>query len=386
MKPVFSTTELKRVGVAATMLVICGTIVILALTMMLGYSSLIHCGPKAVVDGAVIALLIGQRGRWRCLALLGIVYGLVLLLQVGVLYLLPVIAIATGVAALVGRCIGSFHRPTAIVAAAVVYELLAGFGAPIRIYFGTDGRNEPFLWGLWFLEWPLRIVGASIGVWLSSRALQENPVEAEALPVLPMPRPTRCRRTVPAGLAILMSLIGCTLPLFIQSAWVLGAISIAFILYALFAGVRRGLINATLAMAWGWLVFGAFSYAWNRDLDLVLDLWRTLVLRFTPLTMASIVLVANVRPAGMVRFLRRLRVPGAVLLPLAMVFRSIPHARHTMRQSIHHLREQGHWRGPISMLRRPVTIFRALLVPQITRWAGELSEEASTSGARNGPL
>lgn len=60
----FSLRELSRVGTATTMLVVVGTAIVVVMTIMLGhYNSLAHCGPKAVLDGAIIALLIGRHGR-----------------------------------------------------------------------------------------------------------------------------------------------------------------------------------------------------------------------------------------------------------------------------------------------------------------------------------
>lgn len=383
----FTSKELKRVGVAATMLVVCGTVVIIAMTMMLGhYNSLAHSGPKAAVDGVVIALLIGQHGRWRCLTLLGVVYGLVLLLQVGVFYLLPVTVVAAMLAAVAGRCVEPLHRPAAIVLAAITYELLAGCGAPIKIYFGTGGRSEPFLWGMWFAEWPLRIVGAAVGVWLAGRIRRSDAIASESISTSSPPSRPKNHRSLPAGIAILMSLIACTLPLFIESGWILGLLAAAYIAYALLAGVRWGIFHAGLAMLWGWIVFGAFSYAWNRDLAIVFDFGRTLVLRFAPLTLGSIVLVTAVRPIEMLRFLRRLRLPAAVLIPFTMVMRSIPQARMTMRASIQRLRDQGHWRGPLSLFRRPGMIFRELLAPQVNRWARQLCDDSTASDTRNAPL
>jgi hypothetical protein len=378
VKAVFTTHELKRVGTATTMLVVCGTVVILAMTMMLGhYNSLAHAGPKAIVDGAVIALLMGQHGRWRCLWLMGTVYGLVLLLQVGVLYLLPVTVLAAGIGAIAGRIIAPMHRASAIVIAAVIYELLAGLGAPIKIYFGTSGRSEPFLWGIWFAEWPLRIAGAAAGVWMSRRWRNGGTnFDPPTIADRKLPRPRRLH-TVSAWLALLMSIIACTLPLMIESIWILSGIAAIFAGYALLSGIRMGLVRASLGLLWGWLVFGLLSYAWNRDTGRVIDLWRSLVLRFAPLTLASMVLATSVRAAEMLHLLRRMGLPAAVLLPLASVLRSIPHARLTMRRSIDRLREQNKWNGPVSILRNPLMVLRALLIPHINRWGRELSDESS---------
>ena len=386
----FDLTELRRVGTAATMVVVCGTIIIITMTMMLGhYNSLAHSGPKAVLDGAVIGLLVGRRGRWRCLALLGIVYGLVLLLQIGVFYLVPVMATAGIVAAGVGRAVSIAHRATAVVVAAIVYELLAGCGAPIKIYFGTGGRHEPFLWGMWFAEWPLRIIGAAAGVWLAGRwrrrradaqAADDSVAEVDAsspdhdvvsthLPSLP-----RARGVGAAALRLSVSILACVVPMMVESGRVLGLLAIASIGYALWAGLRRQIFGAMIGLLWGWLVFGLFSYLWHQDTARVADMLRTLVLRFTPITLASMVLVATTRPVDIVRLLRRCGVSRVILLPLASVIRDLPASRRELRRTMARLRRDGVWTGPLSLFRRPVPVIKGLFGPSVRRWADQLGE------------
>jgi hypothetical protein len=383
MKPAFTAAELKRVGTAATMLVVCGTIVILAMTMVLGhYNSLAHSGPKAVLDGAVIGLLMGRRGRWRCLTLLGTVYGLVLLLQVGVFYLLPVTMLAAALAAVAGRAVDVVHRGAALVVAAVVYELLAGCGAPIKIHFGTGGSNEPFIWGLWFAEFPFRVAGATIGVWLAMRWQQRGSRMSReplaALPAAPLARTAGANRTrgvAGASLRVSACLLACVLPMRIESPLALGVIALGYLIYALCCNVGWRALHAIIGLVGGWLVFAALSYAWHRETDRVLDLSRTLVLRFAPLTLASIVLVTTVRAVDMIRLLRRGRISGVVILPFAAVVRGVSHSRRSIRQAIESLRAGGLWTGPASLLRHPILITRSLLAPHVRRWADELVEE-----------
>jgi hypothetical protein len=138
-----------------------------------------------------------------------------------------------------------------------------------------------------------------------------------------------------------MCVVACIVPLWIEPAPVLAGIAIGYVLYALSLGLRFRVLG-------GWVIFGLLSYAWHRDLARVLDMHRTLVLRFLPLAMASMVLVATVRPIDLVRLLRRMRFSPVILLPLASVVRGIPRARREMRQSIDALRAQGHWNGPLS--------------------------------------
>jgi len=173
-----------------------------------------------------------------------------------------------------------------------------------------------------------------------------------------------------------MCIIACILPMGIESIAILSAIAGAYVLYALWAGMRWRVVHAFFGLFWGWAIFGILSFAWNQDWDRVIDLARTLVLRFTPLTLASMVLVATVRPVDLVRLLRKLRVSGAVLIPMSSVVRSIPHSRRMFRDSIDSMRAQGLWTGPMSLFRRPGTVVRGLLGPQVKHWASQLAEES----------
>jgi hypothetical protein len=381
---VFRMGELKRVGSAVTMLVICGTLIIVAMTMMLGhYNSLAHAGPKAVLDGAVIALLLGQHGRWRCLALTGVVYGLVLLLQVGVFYLLPVMIFAGVVAAGAGRAMETLHRGAAVLLAATLYELLAGLGAPIRIYFGTNGQSEPLVWGLFFAELPLRAIGAIVGVvvarrWRISRNIAtELETTSQSVAYANVARLPKAKGRRAAAIRLTACLIACTLPMFIESTRFLGLLALLYLLFALRVGLRKGAMHAVLGLVWGWLVFGLLSYAWHQDFARVMDLLRTLVLRFMPAALSGAVLVTTVRPIDLIRLLRVLRVGGIVLIPLSSVLRSIPQSQRILRNSIQELRAQGHWRGPISAVRNPRIILRRVLAPQLKRFAEQMAETSS---------
>jgi len=419
--PLFTPKELSRVGIAVTMMAVCGTIIIVAQIMMLGhYNSLAHALPKAMLDGGVIALLLGRRGRWRCLALLGVVYGLVLLLQIGVAYLVPVMAMAGAIAAISGASVGAFNRRAGVVVAAILYELLAGFGAPIKIYFGTDGQSEPFVWGLWFAEWPLRIAGAAVGVMLAGRWRRSSdtalPGPATGLvdesiadgrpesksgrlqsPVSNVHSPisdpavrradmnpggekvllTPARLHIPgvrhAALCVLASIVACIAPMYFDSWLALSCVAGWYLVYALAARMRVGLLGAVVGLLWGWVVFSIASYAWHQDLSRAGDLLRTVVLRFFPLAAASSVLVSTVRPVDLLRLLRQLRLGAIIILPLARVVRSIPDSRREFRASMDRLKRSGQWNGTSSFLRRPIPILRAILLPQLHRWASQLT-------------
>jgi hypothetical protein len=386
----FSRKELRRTGVAALMLVVGGFVVIMGMTIAMGfYSSLAHSGPKAVVDGAVLTLLI-YRGRWRCLSLVAIVYGLTLLLQLGNPYVFGVITIAGLTAAALGRLLSPLGFWLAIAVATVAYEILAGFGMPIRILLSTEG-DEPILWVIWFAEWPLRAAGALIGVWLAARYLRNRGEDrgmapaaaATSAPVAVLSAGSRTadartkgKRTNgqwSAGLRIGMSIVACFLPMVLQSWTWLVVVACVYLIYAILAGLRWGAVNTLLGLLYGWIVFSGASYLWHHDWDRVVDLLRTFVIRFVPLMLSSAVLVMTVRPIDVMRLLRTLRCPGVIVLPLSHVFRGIPDSRREFGNSIASLRRDGVWRGPLSIFRRPRTIARSLLGPQFRRWADELA-------------
>jgi hypothetical protein len=98
-------------------------------------------------------------------------------------------------------------------------------------------------------------------------------------------------------------------------------------------------------------------------------------LRFAPLTLAAIALVAAVRPIEVVRLLRVLRISPAVVIPLAAVARMIPRTRREMRGTLDALRATGHWTGPLSVLRHPRRFASAMLLPHLRRWTSELCDE-----------
>jgi len=385
----FTPRELGRVGAATTMMVFGGTVVILLMTISMGhYNSLAHSGPKAVLDGAVIALLLGNKGRWRVVSLLGVVYGLVLLIQIGVPYLPIVLAFAGIIGAVGGGAAGMLDRRFGVLMAAGLFAWGAGLGAPIKIYFGTADQREPFLWGLWFAEWPLRIGGAWLGVALSWRGwAKPAPVEAvestttsgeaEGGGVMSHGAPAgrnAVRGVRPAALRLFVLLLAAILPLVIQKWSALIAITLLTLTYALVLGSRRRVLQTLLGVLWGWAVFSAASYLWHRDTDRVIDLIRTFALRFAPMALASVVLIGTTRPVDLLRVLRRCFVPRAVLLPLAVVLRQIPQGRRELTQGFAQLRRQGLWKGPISLVRNPSAVLGTLLFRPLQRWAQHLSE------------
>ncbi len=382
---VFTPRELGRVGAAATMMVFGGTVIILLMMAMMGhYNSLAHSGPKAVLDGAVIALLLGKQHRWRVLPLLGIVYGLVLLIQIGVPYLPIVLTFAGILGAVGGKTAGLINRRLGILIAAGLFTWAAGLGSPIKIYFGTADQHEPFLWGLWFAEWPLRIGGAWLGVMLTWRGwAKPSPVEtiepaidAESQPLthgMPGSR-TVVRGVRPAALRLAMLLLAAILPLVIQKWSALTAITLLTLTYALVLGSSRRVLQTLLGIVWGWAVFAAASYLWHHDPDRVIDLIRTFALRFAPMALAAVVLIGTTRPVDVLRVLRHCKIPRAVLLPMAVVLRQIPQSRRELSHGFAQLRQKGQWKGPLSLFRNPSAVLGTLLFRPLQRWAQLLSD------------
>jgi len=405
----FTRQELSRVGLAAAMMVAGGTAIILLLLPLVGYNSLAHAGPKAVLDGAVIALLIGRRGRWRALALTGVVLGLFLgFVQPAFAPLLAILTLAGLAGAGAGHIAARAGRTAGVMAAAICFELVAGTGMPLRILLGTKGGGEPILWLMWFAEWPLRIGGAATGVWLARRRLGAVP-SPSAVPAhpsdasspspgtpgegrgegleppttnapptpLPHPRPLRPPRAhfLATGIRFAAAVVACTVPMAVQNWYALGALAAAYLAFALLAGLGRRAIHVVVGLAWGCAVYAGASYLWHRDPDRVIDLLRTFGLRFAPMALAAGVIVTTVRPVDAFRLMRRLRLSGLVLLPLAKVLRSVPQARRELAGARRRLRAEGVWTGPMCLVRRPRRIIGGMVGPLVRKWAGELAEK-----------
>lgn len=384
----FTPLELRRVAIATAMMTVLGTIVIVASIVILGhYNSLAHAAPKAVVDGLAIALLMSRsESRWRSLLLLGAVYGLVIFLQIGVVYLLPVLALAGAVGAATGRLAKPLGRTASLLAAAIAFEMFASLGAPVKIYFATEGRSEPFLWGMWALELPLRAAGALIGAWIAIRWLRRRAtMPAIALPVV---RPDtlsastcfaacnrrcefarRCFRTrgpFDAGVRVTASALATVLPMALHGWAALGVVAAASIAYGLWAGLRREFVGAIAGLFASFVVFGIASYAWHRDPAIVMDLVRSLVLRFMPIAIAGIVIVKTVRGCDLVRLLRLARLPRPITFTFASVLRELHATAHHVKSSLAALRGM-----PIR--RRPIAAYRDVIVPVARRFAQRLT-------------
>ncbi len=396
----FTLRELNRVGAAAAMMVVAGTIIIISMTMALGhYNSLAHSGPKAVLDGLAIALLMGKIGRWRCLALLGVVYGLVLMLQIGVVYLLGVMIVAGAGAACVGWLFLRIHRLTAVVFAAVTFELLAGCGAPVKIFLATRHGDEPFLWMMWFAEWPLRIIGALVGVILAQRwlarqrqhssqtsiditrfspALTTSNVSGEVTPVLHHHGKVRlkpARGRAAAGLRLALAMLACALPMVLESWSAIAAAALLYFAYGWWAGLRKQLLGVMIGLLWGTLVFAAASFLWHQDKARVLDLIRTFTLGMAPLAISAPVLILTSRPVDLIGVLRSCFVPKVVLIPVAQIAREVPRSRQRLAHDLAALRKEGLTLGPGFILRRKMHGPRKLLTSQVQHWMLALSRE-----------
>lgn len=390
----FTASEIGRVGRAATMMIVGGFAIVMGMTVALGhYNSLVHSGPKAVLDGVVIGLLMGQRCRWRCLALLGTVYGLAIVVQVGVPYLALVLAIAAVVAAAMGRGINFFSRPLAVLVAAACYEWLAGFGAPIKIYFATGDGREPIPWFAWLAEWPLRLAGAPLGVclawrWTARRHTDPNESSENGLDVTKISSehlshrstPTRVPGMAAASLRLSASILACIVPMILQGWWWIGTIALTYLLYALWVRLDwRLLFGAVGTLFFGWTIYAGASYLWHQDPQRIIELIRTFILRWAPVTLASLVLVSQVRAVDLLRVLRALHLSPVVLIPFANVLRSLPEASRDVHLGVQLLRQRStDIDRPVSLtiLRHPRYSISVLLSRPLRRWAQQLHEDS----------
>lgn len=377
---IYTKRELRRVGVAVTLIAVLGTIIIIGMTIVMGhYNSLAHSGPKAVVDGVAIGLLIGARGRWRLLALVGVVYGLVLLVQVGLFYLLPIMTLAGIAATAVGRTTSSLHRPAAIALAAITYELIAGTGGAVRIVFGTRG-DEPLIWLLWAAELPCRIAGSIVGVALAHRMIARwnvgaavgEPSDAGVPRARHIPsNDIRERGVAAAAVRLCVLVIATIVPLWIDQVALLATFAFAAIVYGLWAGLRRHLVGVAAMFLFGWLIFGTLSYVWHHDVSRVVELLKTLVLRFLPMTISAVVLVETCRSVDLLRLFRRMGLGPIVLLPLSHVVRQAPVLKRDWMHSLRRLRASGRW---FWFFRAPRETARLLVGEPFRKLAAQLIE------------
>lgn len=374
----FSPAELSRVGLAAAIILAGGIAIVLAIMPVLGYNSLAQATPKAILDSAVIALLQGRRTRWRCLALLGVVLGMFLgFIMPAYPHLLLIMSLAALPAACVGYVVTPMSRTAAVMTAAIVFELLAGTGKPLQIYFGTADAKEPLLWGFWLAELPLRAAGAITGVWITRQWLRQPDAFStrtgdSASPPPPLVQngkpPARGTHRQPrAALCVAAAIIACTLPLTLESWAGLSCIAAAYLIFALCLGLGKTTLHAIIGMLWGWGIYAIASYLYHGDTARVIDLLRTFALRFTPMTLTAMLIFTTVRPVEIIRLMKRLRLSGYVLIPLSRVVRLLPEAGRAARAQMKH-------QGRLSVLRRPaVTVVQMASIPM--RWARILARE-----------
>ena len=355
--------------------------VVLLLLPIVGYNSTAQAFPKAVIDGLVLAMLIGRQGRWRTVALLGGVVGTFLaFVMPAIPPLLAIYAIAGFVAAGAGWTLSRVSRRIGITVASMLFSVFAGAGIAAQVYFASHDRREPFLWSLVGIELLLRSLGAPLGVLIgrrwAKRLAERGPLPPQAI-ARATAKPRRVREAVsPAYTLVILSagLVGCTVPMFVQNVWLLAGIAIAYALLAIAVNQAKVVVQVAAVLVWGWAFYGLCSYGWHRDASRVLDFGRTLGLRFFPLAAVALIMIRTVRAVAIVRLLRRARVSGAVVLPLSMVLRAVPTARRDIIAGIDTMKAQGVWVGRLTPLRRPVATSSRVLAPLLARWGGMLAE------------
>jgi hypothetical protein len=386
--PFYQTRELRRVAAAATLNIAGIVAVVLLLMPIVGYNSTAQALPKSMLDGAILAMLVGSRGRWRSVALFGVVVGLFLAFVIPAIPPLALVYALAGAAAMAaGFVVDRLHRRLAVAACAGVFATLAGAGIAVQVYFASHDAKEPFLWSLVGLEIALRAVGAPVGTligwsWLKRMNERRASDDTDALA-----RSTVARRTVrrvrmsvsPAYTLVVLAaaMLGCTLPMFIESGWMLAGLAMSYAVLAIAVNQGRCVLSVLAVMTWGWAFYGGASYLWHQDPQRVLDFGRTLVLRFFPMATIALVMIRTVRPVAVLRLLRRARVSGAVLLPLAMVLRTVPNARREIVAGIDGMKASGQWDGRLTPLKHPIRVSRGVIGPLIRRWGGMLSEPVS---------
>jgi hypothetical protein len=389
-KGLFARRELMRIGTAATMIFCGSAAIVLSLMPLVGYSGLAHAGPRAVLHGMIISLLIGHETRWRCLALLGVVLGVFLgFIQPAIAPLFPIFALAGLAGAAVGWCMMGLPRWMALAGGVVCFELLTSLGAPLRIYFATKDGHEPILWAAWLAEWPLRIAGGFIGVWLAMRWLKRrqatenataSPQPSNALQPPATEPPTKAghrfrTNQLLTALALFAAALACILPMAMQSWMALGIIAASYLVYSLLMGLRKSLLHIAAALAWGWMIYAFGSYLWHRDMDRVADLGRTVVLRFAPMALSALVIIRRTTPLDVFQLLRKFRVSALVLIPLSTLLRSGPRAKRDVRHAWQNLQHSGIIQSRWSILRRPRPIISGLFGPTLRHWADRLAEK-----------
>lgn len=381
-RPTFSTRELRRVAAASTLNIAGIIAVVLLLLPIVGYNSTAQAFPKSLLDGAVIAMLMGQRTRWRNLALFGVVVGMFLAFVVPAIPpLLGIYAIAGLAAAAIGWSVAKISRPLAIVAAAVVFAVVDGAGYPVQVYFASQDRNEPVIWFFVGIEVALRSIGAPLGVLIGTRwakRLADRRTTLSRSPSYAVASPRRVREQVSPAYSLVIiaaALLACSVPMFVHNVWLLAAIAAAYALLAIAVNQGRSVLQVAIVLVWGWGFYGLCSFLWHHDWLRVADFGRTLALRFLPMATIALVMIRTVRPVAVVRLLRKARVSGAVVLPLSMVLRAVPTARRDIVGGIAAMKRDGLWtNGRLTPLRHPVLTSGRVLSPLVARWGAMLAE------------
>lgn len=382
--------SLNRVGIAATLMIAGGIAIVLMLMPLVGYNSLAQSLPKAILDGVVLMLLMGQRTAWRYLALLGVAVGLFLgFVMPAYPHLLVLMSVASGCAMAAGWTVERMRlgRFAAVVTAGIAWVLLTSTGKPLQIWLGTADGNEPLLWSLYFAEWPLRIIGVTLGIsliqrgWLSEDASVREPLISAAATAPGSSRTRKLRgvwsrqeETRRAAFAAVLALAACSLPMIAQQWWQLSVIMLAFVVMTVLLGLRQAGFHAAIAVTWGWLIFALASLLWHGEVWRAMDLGRTFWLRFMPMTLCAMLIITTIRPVAMFRLFRQVRLPAVVLLPVATVLRLLPAVGRDLRHEVAMLKSSGVWTSRWSVLRQPVRIGSALLERSLGRLARDLRE------------
>ena len=389
----FEPRELRRVAAAVTLNISGIIAIVLLLLPIVGYNSTAQALPKAMLDGAVLSMLIGTRGRWRLVALFGVVNGMFLAFVVPAIPpLLAIYAMAGFAAMCVGHTLDRISRQLAIVLASSTFAVLAGIGIAIQVWFASRDGHEPFLWSLVAIEIAIRAIGAPLGTIVGRRCLRALTASAECrVPSAELntassfgirhaalgisKRRVRMEVSPAYTLVVLVAaMVGCIAPLLVENVWLLGAIALSYAILAIAVNQAKTVISVALVMIWGWMFYGSCSFLYHHDWHRVADFGRSLALRFFPMATIALVMIRTIRPVAVVRLLRRARVSGAILLPLAIVLRAVPNTRREIIAAIGRMKVQGLWTGRLTPVMHPIRVSRSVLMPMVMRWGTMLAE------------
>lgn len=170
--------DLAMAGVAATLIVVASTAIILMLMPLFGYNKTLTSFPSSVATAVVLTVCLAYTRKPMVLAVVGatvgLVYGFIYPAQV---YLFPAYMVAGVLSAGWAAAIGG-RRAAATLAVAlgacILYRLVAVSNRVWLFYLFGVTTDETLIWGTLVLDAVLSVVGAIVGVVLGRRMLNRR--------------------------------------------------------------------------------------------------------------------------------------------------------------------------------------------------------------------